>query len=143
MTVALIVVCLVGALLLIIGVAVILPVNLRVTLGPALAVEPRGLDVLLTLRRRIEVPLGQVTDVRVVPRSQTPRLGLRLPGANVPGVCTAGSYIWGGERTFWDVRRADRVLVIRCAAGAPYQAFVLEFAEPDLVASRVREALAH
>jgi hypothetical protein len=132
-----------GAVILL-GMAMIMPVRLRLTVGDsALVVEPLIPDVLLTLRRRIEVPLDQVMSVRVVPRSEAPLPAPRLPGAHLLGVCTAGSFGLHDERTFWDVRRADAVIMINCTAHAPYRALVLEFAEPDLVASRVRDALAH
>ena len=130
------------ALVMVIAVGITRPVNLTLTVADGrLVVEPRGFDVLMAQRRRIEVPLDRVTDVRVVPRDEAPRAGLRLPGAYLPGVIVAGSYGLGAERTFWDVRRGDPVLVIRCAEGSPYRALVMEFAEPYSVLARVRGGL--
>jgi len=123
-------------------VAAVLPVNLRLVVErDAVVIEPRGMDIALTLRRRIRLPLGQITGVRVVPRAQVSRPGLRLPGTSIPGVVTAGSYGLGQRRQFWDVRRADTVLVISCTAAAPCRELVLEFADPHLVETQLREAL--
>jgi hypothetical protein len=117
-------------------------VNLTLTVAEGqLVVEPRGLDVLWTLRRRIEIPLDRITEVRVAPRTEAPAPALRLKGAHVPGMIIAGTYRNGEHRTFWDVRRADRVLLIGCDGKAPYHLLVLEFAEPYTVLARVRGAL--
>jgi hypothetical protein len=135
---------LVGAVAILYAVAAVMPVNLRLTVADsALVVEPLVPDRFLTLRGRIEVPLGAVISVRVVPRREVSVPLPRVLGTHLPGVCTAGSFGRGEERMFCDLRRADAVLVINCAAGQEYQTLVLEFAEPDLVAARVREALAH
>jgi hypothetical protein len=109
--------------------------------GDTLVVRPRELDVLWTLRRRIDVPLSMVGMVRVVPRSQTPRQGLRWPGTSLPQAIRAGSYGTGEERTFWDVRRADRVLLISLRLGFEYKSLVLEVPDPDAVAARLNKAL--
>jgi hypothetical protein len=143
MTAALVIGLVVLALAAAIAAAVTRPVNLTLTIADGtLVVEPRGADVLMAMRRRIEVPLGQVTDVRVMSLADAPRAVVRVPSTFLPGVIVAGSYGVGDERTFWDVRRGDPVLVIRCAIGAPYRALVLEFAEPDAVRTRIRGALA-
>jgi|SRR5439155_11409654 len=117
-------------------------VNLTLTVADGrLIVQPHGLDVFWTLCRRIEIPLDQIKDVRVVPRAEVTPRGLRLPGTRMPGVITAGSYGTRPNRTFWDVRRGDPLLVITCQDSAPYRALVLEFAEPYTVLAQVRGAL--
>ncbi len=108
--------------------------------GTAVVVRPRGLDLLLCARRRIVVPLGSVALVRVVPRQEAPRPQLRWRNA-IPGRVVAGSYGTGDGRTFWDVRRAERVLVISCRLGSEYKALVLEVPDPDAVAARLNAAL--
>jgi hypothetical protein len=130
------------ALVVAIAVGITRPVNLTLTIADGrLIVQPRGLDVLWTLRRCVEIPLDRVKEVRVVPRAEAPRVELRVPGTYVQGVIVAGSYGVGGHRAFWDVRRGDPVLVIECGEGAPYRTLVLEFAEPYSVLARVRGAL--
>jgi hypothetical protein len=137
-----VVVLVVLAIVVVVAIGLTRPVNLTLTVADGrLIVQPRGLDVLWTLCRRIEIPLDRVTDVRVVSRADAPRPLLRVPGTYVHGVITAGSFGTGEDRTFWDVRRGDPVLVIGCADGAPYRALVVEFAEPYSVLARVRGAL--
>jgi len=107
-----------------------------------LAVRPRGLDELWCLRSRIDIPLPDVAMIRAVPRPQAPQPRLRLPGAHVSGMITAGSYGTGTERTFYDVRRAERVLLISCRLGAEYKALVLEVSDPDVAAAILNATLA-
>jgi len=131
-----------GLVLLMFAVMWFLParVDLHVRDG-ALVVRPRGADTLWCLRSRVEVPLSSVAMVRAVPRSQAPRPGLRLPGAALPGVIVAGSYGTGDSRTFWDVRRADRLLLISCRLGSEYKSLVLEVPDPDATAARLNAVL--
>jgi hypothetical protein len=119
-----------------------LPPRVQVTvLEDALLVEPEGLDVLWTVRRRVTIPIDKVESVRVGSRNEAPRLGIRLPGAYFPGIITAGSYGTGAKRTFWDVRRAQLLLLIACKPGAEYKMVVLEVRDPHAVAQRAQTVL--
>ncbi|MGF7234980.1 MAG: hypothetical protein ACQSGP_08480 [Frankia sp.] len=108
--------------------------------GQELVIEPRGLDVLWTLRRHVRVPLAQVRGVAVAPLAGVPREGLRLPGAALPGVIRAGSYGMRPRRDFWDVRRAEEILWLDLApeAGAPYRRLILQVEDPRQTATQLR-----
>src|SRR5579859_2863474 len=93
--------------------------------GSAVVVRPRGFDMLWCLRRKVVVPLASIALVRAVPRNEAPRPQLRWR-SSVPARVVAGSYGTGDGRTFWDVRRAERVLVISCRLGSEYKTLVLE-----------------
>ncbi|MGH7747958.1 MAG: hypothetical protein ACREQ5_24835, partial [Candidatus Dormibacteria bacterium] len=41
--------------------------------------------------------------------------GLKLGGARIPGVITAGTFHQKGDRVFWDVHDPDRVVVVELA----------------------------
>lgn len=130
-----------GLLLALVAAALWLPARVDVAVeGTALVVRPRGFDALLCMRRRVVVPLARVALIRVVPRHEAPRPKLRWR-VTVPGRIVAGSYGTGDTRTFWDVRRAERVLVISCRLGSEYKALVLEVPDPDATASRLNAAL--
>jgi hypothetical protein len=135
-----VIVCVV--ILVVAGGALWLPARVDVTVeGDALVVRPRGLDVLWCFRRRVVVPLAAVALVRAVPRHAVPRAGFRRPGTAVPRVIVAGSYGSGDNRTFWDLRRARRVLLISCRLGSEYKALVLEVPDPDGTADRLNASL--
>jgi hypothetical protein len=38
--------------------------------------------------------------------------GLRMPGTNIPGVLTAGTFYQDGKRVFWDVHNPENTVVI-------------------------------
>jgi hypothetical protein len=115
-------------------------VDLKIRDG-ALTVRPRGVDVLWCMRRRIEIPVASVAMVRVVGRAQAPRPVLRWPGTGLAGVITAGSYGMGDSRVFWNVRRAERLLLISCRLGSEYKTLVLEVPDPDATAARLNAEL--
>jgi hypothetical protein len=110
--------------------------------GEMLAVRTRGLDVLLCLRSRIDIPLSMVAMIRAVPRSQVARPSMRLPGTHVPRMIIAGSFGTGPDRTFYDIRRAERVLLVSCRLGAEYKLLVLEVPDPDAAAAMLNATLA-
>jgi hypothetical protein len=110
--------------------------------GGVLIVELGPWDRLLCLRGPVRVPLRDIRAVRAVDRDELPRPGLRLPGSSLPGVVTAGSYGVGAQRSFWDVRRARRVLLVVCRPGAEYARLVLELPDPDAAAQRLTHSLA-
>ena len=108
----------------------------------AVVVTLRGWDVLYCCRRRVAVPLDAVAGVCVSRRDLVPAEGMRLPGTSIRGVIRAGSYGTGAARDFWDVRKADEVLVIQMKPEcADYRRIVLEVAEPRAEALRLRPML--
>ncbi len=98
-------------------------------------------DATLALKRRISIPLTDVSDVTTPTRKSVPRHGLRLPGTEIPGFIRAGSYGRGEKREFWDVRKGDTVLVIDTTGTAPYTRLVLEVDDPAGKAAWLRSEL--
>ena len=122
--------------------AVLVPARLGIDVEDGeLVVRLRGWDVFWCLRASVTVPLRAVRAVRAADRSELPRPGRQLPGVSVPGLITAGSSGVGDDRTFWDVRRAHRVLEVACLPGAGYRALILELPDPDGVAHRLQSML--
>jgi len=116
-----------------------------VTLGDGtLLLTVRGLHVLWALRRRFEIPLGHVREVR---RAEPGILqgwwkGVRAPGTHLPGVIVAGTYYQRGEKVFWDVCDESRAIVIELT-GESYARLVVEVADPEATIAMIRNALGH
>ena len=106
-----------------------------------LVIALHGWDAVYCARRQIVVALDQVAGVAASPRELVPAKGLRLPGTSFPGVIRAGSYGTGARRDFWDVRRAQIVLVIQLNPGSAYRRLVLEVADPHAEALRLQPTL--
>lgn len=123
-----------------------LPARIAIEAGHGgLVVRLLGLDRLWCVRGKIAVDWRDIASVTVIDRAadraSLPKAGMRLPGAYMPGLIMAGSYGLGQNRTFWDIRRGARLLVISCRAGFEYRHIVLEIGDPDGTAARLAARL--
>lgn len=81
-------------------------------------------------KRQIVVPKSAIRGVRADPRvNPVAWRGIRFPGTYVPGVITAGTFYRNGIKTFCDIRRGNRTVVVDLA-GASYDRLVIEVEEP-------------
>ena len=72
------------------------------------------MDKLLALKSSITISLEHVAGADVDASEATGFFhGLRLPGTNLPGIITAGTFLSHAEWTFWDVHDPARAIVIR------------------------------
>jgi hypothetical protein len=126
--------------------AVLLPVGRpprnRLTIQDnALRIQLGVWDKLYCCRSDVVVAIADVEGVTVSPRRLVAASGIRLPGTAIPGLVRAGSYGRGSARDFWNVRRADVLLVIQMRPGAPYRRLVVEVTDPSAIARDLRPAL--
>ena len=88
----------------------------RFTVGPdSLTIELFGPDRWLALKRRLDIPLERITDIRALKQSEVPytrSTWLRAPGGYFPGLFRHGSYGWASNREFWAaVGKADVIVI--------------------------------
>lgn len=115
-------------------------VDLNVADGK-LVVRVEGMDRLWALRSSLEIPLQHVAGARIDPEAARGWWhGLKLPGTNIPGMITAGSFLQHDGFVFWDVHSPDRTIVISLR-DEHYKALVVEVADPDAAARLVNEAI--
>lgn len=109
-----------------------------------LTVRPSPLHVLLSLTRRIIVPLTAVRGATADPRAVDEPTGIRAPGTHIPGVVIAGRFRRGGDRTFYDVRRRERTVVVELepGEGQPWCRLVIEVRDPRAAVEAVERAIA-
>ncbi|HYG75407.1 MAG TPA: hypothetical protein VEK08_10430 [Planctomycetota bacterium] len=95
-----------------------------------LVLDVLGWHRLWALKSRLEVALDNIRAVKADPAAarRWPRW-LRCPGTYVPGVITAGSFYGGGKWSFWDVRNAEKAIVIELT-GEPYDELIVEVDDP-------------
>jgi hypothetical protein len=90
----------------------------------------RGADKLWALKSSLEIPLAHVTEVRADPAvAHGWWHGIRMPGTNIPGVLTAGTFYHDGKRVFWDVHNPDNTIVIGLR-DERYNEIIVEVADP-------------
>jgi hypothetical protein len=106
-----------------------------------LIVHVRGLDRLLALKSRLEIPLSHVLGAEADPQaaSEDPK-GLRLPASYVPGIITAGTFYRDGEWEFWDVHDPQKAIVIRLK-DERYARLVVEVENPSATVAAIERAL--
>ena len=96
-----------------------------------LTLHVRGADKLWALKSSLEIPLVHVAGVRADPEiARGWYHGIRLPGTNVPGVITAGTFYQDGKRVFWDVHHPEKTIVIELH-DERYNELVVEVDDPD------------
>lgn len=66
--------------------------------------------------------------------------GIRMPGTNVPGVITAGTFYEDDKRVFWDVHHPEKTIVIDLH-DERYSELIVEVADPDAAVKLIQSAL--
>jgi hypothetical protein len=115
-------------------------VELRIA-GGNLNLHVHGADKLWALKSSLEIPLAHVAQIRA--DSSVAHgwwHGMRLPGTNIPGVLTAGTFYQDGKRIFWDVHNPDNTIVIQLH-DERYNELIVEVADPKAAVELVKAAL--
>ena len=98
-------------------------------------------DKLWALKSSLEIPLQHVAGIRAEPSvAHGWWHGLRMPGTNLPGVITAGTFYHDGKRVFWDVHNPENTVVIELK-DERYAELIVEVADPNKTVEVVRAAL--
>lgn len=105
-----------------------------------LVVEVEGLDKLWALKSSLTIPLDHVRGATEDSGIATDGAGIRVGGARVPGVITAGTFRRDGEKIFWDVHNPQNVLVIELR-DETYARLVIEVEDPRATAKLVHTAI--
>ena len=106
-----------------------------------LTLHVRGADKLWALKSTLEIPLAHIASIRANPEvARGWYHGIRMPGTNVPGVITAGTFYQDGKRVFWDVHNPEKTIVIDLH-DERYNEFVIEVDDPDAAVKLIQNAL--
>jgi hypothetical protein len=106
-----------------------------------LTLHVRGADKLWAFKSTLEIPLVHITSARADPEvARGWSHGIRMPGINVPGVITAGTFYQDGKRVFWDVHRPEKTIVIDLQ-DERYNELVVEVDDPDAAVKLIQNAL--
>ena len=109
--------------------------------GGKLTLHVRGADKLCAFKSSLEIPLAHITGVRADPEAARVWYhGIRMPGTNVPGVITAGTFYQDGNRVFWDVHHPEKTIVIDLH-DERYNELVVEVDDPEAAVRLIQNAL--
>ena len=115
-------------------------VQLQVENGK-LVMHVLGADKLWALKSTLEIPVGHISGARA--DSSVAHgwwKGLKLPGTNIPGVITAGTFYQHGKRIFWDVHHPDKTIVIALHDDR-YDELIVGVADPEEAVKLIQSAL--
>ncbi|HXE05419.1 MAG TPA: hypothetical protein VN579_05480 [Bryobacteraceae bacterium] len=115
-------------------------VDLNVADGK-LVIRVEGLDKLWALKSCLEIPLEHVAGVLADPEAARGWWhGIKMPGTNIPGVITAGTFLQRGGMVFWDVHNPEKTVVISLR-DERYKSLVVEVADPEAAVRLVSRAI--
>jgi hypothetical protein len=115
-------------------------VDLSVAEG-RLALHVRGADKLWAFKSSLEISLAHITGVRADPEvARGWWHGIRMPGTNLPGVITAGTFYQQGKRVFWDVHNPEKTIVIDLH-DERYNQLIIEVPDPQAAVKLIQDAL--
>jgi hypothetical protein len=116
----------------------------RVSLnGDRIRFEVEGWDKLWALKSELEIPLSHITGVRFDPEAARGWWhGLRLPGTNIPGILTAGTFLQGDGFVFYDVHDPDRTIVLDLDHER-YKKLIIEVEDTESTIALIEKALRH
>lgn len=98
-------------------------------------------DKLWALRSHLEIPLEHIREARVDPEPARGWWhGLRLPGTQIPGVLTAGTFYQHDGAVFYDVHDPERTIVLELDH-EHYRRLVIEVEDPARVAANLQAAI--
>ncbi len=96
-----------------------------------LLLHVRGADKLWAFKSFLEIPLEHIAGIRADPSvAHGWWHGLKMPGTNIPGVLTAGTFYQDGKRVFWDVHNPDNTVVIDLR-DERYNELIVEVVDPS------------
>jgi len=105
-----------------------------------LMLHVRGADKLWALKSSLEIPLVHIASVRADPEAARGWYhGMRMPGTNVPGVITAGTFYQDGKRVFWDVHHPEKTIVIQLH-DERYSELIVEVDDPEAAVRLIQNA---
>ena len=106
-----------------------------------LIVEVEGWDKFWSLRSHLTIPAAHVSKVYADPEIAKPWWkGLRVGGAQIPGVVTAGTFYHHHNWIFWDVHHAEKTVVIDLHH-EHYAKLIVEVADPAETVARLQREL--
>ncbi len=115
-------------------------VDLTISEGK-LVIHVQGTDKLWAFKSSLEIQLVHIAEIRADPAiAHGWWHGLRMPGTNIPGVLTAGTFYQDGKRVFWDVHNPDNTVVIELK-DERYNQLIVEVADPRAAVELVKAAL--
>lgn len=115
-------------------------VDVTVT-GDRITFEVEGWDKFWALRSRLEIPLDHIRGARVDEEAARGWWhGVKLFGADLPGVITAGTFYRKGRIVFYDTHKPERTIVVDLDHDH-YDRLILQVRDPAQAVKTIMDAV--
>jgi hypothetical protein len=109
--------------------------------GDRVRFDVQGWDKLWALKSQLEIPVAHILAVRADPEPARGWWhGLRLPGTNIPGILTAGTFYSSDGAVFYDVHDPESTIVIDLDH-EHYKQLIVEVEDPPAAVRMLRAAI--
>jgi hypothetical protein len=99
--------------------------------GDKLVFEVEGWDKLWALKSRLAIPLSHIKSARVDEDAAKGWWhGVKVGGADLPGVITAGTFYTKGRLVFYDTHKPEHTIVVELDEHENYDALILQVRDP-------------
>ncbi|MFZ2591384.1 hypothetical protein [Lacticaseibacillus paracasei] len=105
-----------------------------------LIVLPQGINKLASLTKKIAIPLQHVHDVSIDLNILNDSKGIRSPGTIINGYYWSGTYIKGGEKTFFNIKKGNKPVVIQLI-NEKYTRLVLGVDNPEKIVELIKQKI--
>jgi hypothetical protein len=111
--------------------------------GDRLIFEVEGWDKLWALKSRLSIPLRHVKGARVDEDAAKGWWhGVRITGADLPGVITAGTFYRKGRLVFFDVHKPENTIVVDLDH-EDYDQLVLQVQDPAVAVKMINDSISN
>ena len=106
-----------------------------------LHLEVEGMDKFWALKSRLSIPLEHISSLRLDTEVVKEWWhGFRLPGSNIPGILTAGTFYQAGKRVFWDIHHPQEAVILSLNHES-YDELVIEVENPESFVAEMRSQM--
>jgi hypothetical protein len=109
--------------------------------GDRIIFEVEGLDKLWALKSKLEIPVAHIKGARIDDDAAKGWWhGVKLGGADLPGVITAGTFYSKGRMVFYDTHKPENTIVVDLDHES-YDQLVLQVRDPAAAVRTIMGAL--
>lgn len=111
--------------------------------GDRAVFEVEGWDKMWALKSRLEIPLEHIKGARVDDEAAKGWWhGVKLGGADLPGVITAGTFYRKGRLVFFDVHKPEQTIVVELGH-EHYDQLILQVRDPKDAVRTITDAISN
>jgi hypothetical protein len=110
--------------------------------GDNVVFEVEGMDKFWALKSRLQIPRAHIKSVRIDEDAAKGWWhGVKIGGADLPGVITAGTFYSKGRLVFYDTHKPEQTIVVDLDHER-YDTLILQVRDPALAVKTITQALA-